>query len=71
VGAEPVAAAEIAESSPGDWNDGVVCALNHTEFATDNKVRFEIEIGAAPTDGALYMEPGKPNCIIARHYFED
>jgi len=55
----------------GDWNDGVVCALNHTEFATDDEGRFEIEIGAAPTDGALHMESGKPNCIIARHYFED
>jgi hypothetical protein len=55
VRAEPVAAAEIAESSPGDWNDGVVCALNHTEFATDNEVRFEIEIGDRDFNGVYVV----------------
>lgn len=54
----------------GDWNDGVVSALNHTEFAIDADGRFEIPIATKPTPGALHMEPGKPNCVISRHYWE-
>lgn len=54
----------------GDWNDGVVSALNHTEFARDAEGRFSIELSPTPKAGALHMQPGKPNCIISRHYFE-
>ena len=54
----------------GDWNDGVICALNHTEFAVDTEGRFEIPITPEPTPGALHMQPGKPNCVISRHYWE-
>ena len=32
----------------GDWNDGVVSAINHTEFASDADGRFSIDIGPAP-----------------------
>lgn len=55
----------------GDWNDGVVSALNHTEFKIESDGSFEVEIGEAPNAGALHMESGKPNCVIARHYYED
>ncbi|MFT5441629.1 MAG: hypothetical protein ACI8W3_000670 [Myxococcota bacterium] len=55
----------------GDWNDGVVSAMNHTEFQVDEQGYFEIELLPTSKDGALHMEPGKPNCILARHYFED
>jgi hypothetical protein len=54
----------------GAWNDAVVSALNHTEFARDAEGRFEIEVGPTPKPGALHMQPGKPNCVISRHYFE-
>ncbi|MBW2363260.1 MAG: DUF1214 domain-containing protein [Deltaproteobacteria bacterium] len=54
----------------GDWNDDVVSALNHTEFARDADGRFEIEVSPTPRPGALHMQPGKPNCVISRHYFE-
>lgn len=54
----------------GDFNDGVVSALNHTEFDRDAEGRFEIELGPTPKTGALHMQPGKPNCVISRHYFE-
>ncbi len=55
----------------GDWNDGVISALNHTEFEIDGAGRFEITIEPRPTPGALHMEAGKPNCVISRHYWED
>ena len=54
----------------GDWNDGVVSALNHTEFEVAPDGRFEIPIESEPTPGALHMEAGKPNCVISRHYWE-
>ena len=54
----------------GDFNDGVVSALNHTQFPRDAEGRFSIDILPAPREGALHMQPGKPNCVIARHYFE-
>jgi hypothetical protein len=54
----------------GDFNDGVICALNHTEFERDADGYFEIQIAPQPQAGALHMEPGKPNCVIARHYWE-
>lgn len=54
----------------GDWNDGVISAMNHREFEIDSKGRFEIPIEATVTPGALHMEAGKPNCVISRHYWE-
>lgn len=54
----------------GDFNDGVVSALNHTQFARDAEGRFSIDLSPTPRAGALHMQPGKPNCVIARHYFE-
>ncbi len=55
----------------GDWNDGVVSAVNHTQIEIGDDGRFEVEIAGSPRAGALYMESGKPNCVIARHYYED
>ena len=55
----------------GDWNDGVISALNHTEFEVAEDGSFEIEILPSPAPGALHMEAGKPNCVISRHYWED
>lgn len=55
----------------GDWNDGVVSALNHREFTVDAEGRYEIEVSADPKPGALHMERGVSNCVIARHYFEN
>lgn len=55
----------------GDWNDGVICALNHTEFTVDKDGYFEIFIERQKTDGALNSEAGKACCVIARHYFEE
>lgn len=55
----------------GDWNDGVISALNHTEFEVAPDGRFEIPIEPAPAPGALNMQSGKPNCVISRHYWED
>jgi hypothetical protein len=55
----------------GDWNDGVLSAMNHTEFEIAPDGRFEIPIATQPTPGALHMESGKPNCVISRHYWED
>ncbi len=55
----------------GDWNDGVVCALNHTEFERDADGYFEFFIETTATQGALHTEADKPCCIIARHYFEE
>ena len=55
----------------GDWNDGVISAMNHTEFEISPDGSFEIEIAPTPTEGALHMEAGKPNCVISRHYWED
>lgn len=55
----------------GDWNDGVVSALNHTQFEVKPDGRFEIEVSPTEKQGALHMESGKPNCVIARHYYED
>ena len=59
----------------GDFNDGVVSALNHTEFSRDADGRFEILIETEATIAnasapALHTETGKPNCVIARHYWE-
>jgi len=54
----------------GDWNDGVISALNHTEFERDAEGRFSIDLLPAPRAHALHMEAGKPNCVIARHYWE-
>jgi hypothetical protein len=54
----------------GDFNDGVVSAMNHLEFGIDAEGRFEIPIESDPKPGALHMERGKPNCVIARHYWE-
>ncbi len=54
----------------GDFNDGVVSALNHTQFPRDATGRFSIEISPQPKAGALHMQSGKANCVIARHYFE-
>ena len=54
----------------GDWNDGVVSAMNHTEFEIAPDGSFEIPIATEPTPGALHMAPGKPNCVISRHYWE-
>ena len=54
----------------GDFNDGVVSALNHTQFPRDTQGRFSIELSPTPKPGALHMQPGKSNCVIARHYFE-
>lgn len=54
----------------GDFNDGVVSALNHTQFPRDAEGRFSIELGPTPRPGALHMQAGKANCVIARHYFE-
>ena len=54
----------------GDFNDGVVSALNHTQFPRDAEGRFSIEISPTAKPGALHMQPGKPNVVIARHYFE-
>ncbi len=54
----------------GDFNDGVVSALNHTQFPRNAEGRFSIEISPQPKAGALHMQPGKANCVIARHYFE-
>lgn len=55
----------------GDWNDGVISALNHTEFEVAEDGSFEIEVLPSPAPGALHMEGGKPNCVISRHYWED
>ncbi len=55
----------------GDWNDGVISALNHTEFEVDENGNYEIYIEPQATAGALHMEAGKPNCVIARHYWEE
>lgn len=55
----------------GDFNDGVVSAMNHLEFEIGPDGRFEIPIEPWPTPGALHMEAGKPNCVISRHYWED
>ena len=55
----------------GDWNDGVISALNHTEFPIAEGGSFEIDLLPTETPGALHMEPGKPNCVISRHYWED
>lgn len=55
----------------GDWNDGVIVALNHVEFKTDKDGYFEIAIEQNATDGALHTIAEKPCCVIARHYFED
>ena len=54
----------------GDFNDGIVSALNHTQFPRDAAGRFSIEISPQPKAGALHMQSGKANCVIARHYFE-
>ena len=54
----------------GDWNDGVISAMNHTEFEVAPDGSFEIPIEPVPTPGALHMEAGKPNCVISRHYWE-
>ncbi len=54
----------------GDWNDGVISALNHTEFECDANGYYEIFIEPQPTANALHMEAGKPNCVVARHYWE-
>ena len=54
----------------GDWNDGVISALNHREFGVATDGSFEIEIGSEPGPGVLHMEAGVANCVIARHYFE-
>ena len=54
----------------GDWNDGVISALNHQEFEISPDGSFEIEIGPAPAEGALHMQAGKPNCVLSRHYWE-
>ena len=54
----------------GDWNDGVISALNHTEFERDAEGCFSIDLLPEARDGALHMEAGKPNCVIARHYWE-
>lgn len=54
----------------GDWNDGVISAINHTEFECDNEGRYEIMIGAQAQSGALHTEAGKECCVIARHYWE-
>ena len=32
--------------------------------------RFSIDLRPEPGAGALHMEAGKPNCVIARHYWE-
>lgn len=55
----------------GDWNDGVISAINHTEFTLDEHGNYEITIEPEATEGALHMEAGKPNCVIARHYWEE
>ena len=55
----------------GDWNDGVICAMNHTEFSTDADGNFEIFIEREPKAGELHTEAGKPCCVVARHYFEE
>ncbi len=55
----------------GDWNDGVISALNHREFTVGTDGEFEIEIGVEAEAGKLHMEPGVANCVISRHYFED
>lgn len=54
----------------GDWNDGVISAMNHTEFSCDADGNYEIMIEPTATEGALHMQAGKPNCVIARHYWE-
>lgn len=54
----------------GDWNDGVISAMNHTEFRCDDNGYYEILIEPQPAQGSLHMEAGKPNCVIARHYWE-
>jgi hypothetical protein len=54
----------------GDWNDGVISAMNHTEFEIAPDGSFEIPIALAPTAGSLHMQMGKPNCVISRHYWE-
>lgn len=54
----------------GDFGDGVVSALNHTRFVRDADGRFSIDLLPEPRAGALHMQPGKPNVVIARHYFE-
>lgn len=55
----------------GDWNDGVISALNHTEFPIAEDGSFEIDVLPEEAPGALHMEAGKPNCLISRHYWED
>ena len=55
----------------GDWNDGVVSAMNHREFHPAADGSFEIAIEPEPREGALHMEPGAANCVISRHYFEN
>jgi hypothetical protein len=54
----------------GDWNDGVISAMNHTEFELAPDGSFEIPVASAPLPGSLHMEAGKPNCVISRHYWE-
>ncbi len=54
----------------GDWNSGVISAMNHRGFEIAPDGRFEIRIETDATPGALHMEPGKPNCVISRHYWE-
>lgn len=55
----------------GDWNDGVICAMNHTEFKRDKDGNFEIFIEQQATPGQLHTAAGKPCCVVARHYFEE
>ncbi len=53
----------------GSWSN-VVSALNHTEFEVAADGSYEVEIGAEPRPGALHMEPGAANSVVARYYFE-
>jgi hypothetical protein len=55
----------------GDWNDGVVSALNHNEFEIKEDGSYEIDVGLEPRPGSLHMDPGAANCVMSRHYYEN
>jgi hypothetical protein len=56
----------------GDWNEGVVSALNHRqiEIAPDGSYEVLLSVDEQPGNW-LRLEPGVANSVITRHYFEN
>ena len=54
----------------GELKECMLSALHHTECARGEDGRFSIDLLPEAKPGSLHMEPGKPNCVIARHYWE-